>query len=311
MLQIVKTMRNVFGHRLRYGVMGFGTPLRYPGGKGRLSSYISKVISANGLIDGTYIEPYAGGAGMAINLLLDNVVSDIVLNDADRSVFAFWKCVTERTDELIDLIRSTEVTVDEWGVQREVQSRKESTDILELGFSTFFLNRTNRSGILTGGIIGGKNQSGKYHIDARFNKDDLIARIERIGELADHITVECKDGIAFIKGLDEKFDIDEALVYIDPPYYVKGSMLYLNHYSHEDHVSLSRTIMDLRLRWILSYDDAPEIKDIYKWAIPLEFEMYYSTYKTKRGRELFFTSKNLELPNMDVKPYRGDISHYC
>ena len=103
----------------------------------------------------------------------------------------------------------------------------------------------------------------------------------------------------------------EALVYIDPPYYVKGSMLYLNHYSHEDHVSLSRTIMDLRLRWILSYDDAPEIKDIYKWAIPLEFEMYYSTYETKRGRELFFTSKNLELPNMDVKPYRGDIVHYC
>ena len=172
-------------------IMSFGTPLRYPGGKGRLSSYMSKVISANGLIGGTYIEPYAGGAGMAINLLLDGVVSDIVLNDADRSVFAFWKCVTERTDELIDLIRLTEVTVDEWKIQREVQSRKESADILELGFSTFFLNRTNRSGILTGGMIGGKNQNGRYRIDARFNKDDLIARIERIGVFADHITVEC------------------------------------------------------------------------------------------------------------------------
>ena len=139
---------------------------------------------------------------------------------------------------------------------------------------------------------------------AKYEYQDDIECFSDVFALIERDLRQCKFDSAAMKTI-------EALVYIDPPYYVKGSMLYLNHYSHEDHVSLSRTIMDLRLRWILSYDDAPEIKDIYKWAIPLEFEMYYSTYETKRGRELFFTSKNLELPNMDVKPYRGDIVHYC
>lgn len=284
--------------------MGFGTPLRYPGGKGRLTSYMRKVISANGLNNGTYTEPYAGGAGMAINLLLDGTVSDIVLNDADRSIFAFWKCVVERTDELTDLIRSTEVSVDEWDLQHEVQSHKGDADLLELGFSTFFLNRTNRSGILAGGIIGGRDQKGKYHIDARFNKDDLISRIERIGMMADHITVECNDGVEFLKKLDRTCSPNETLVYIDPPYYNKGSSLYLNHYSHSNHVDLSKVIRDLDVKWILSYDNTPEIREIYDWAIPLEFDMYYSTCERRKGKELFYTSKGLIVPENRVDPCR-------
>ena len=286
--------------------MGFGTPLRYPGGKGRLTAYMSKVLLANGLNGGTYIEPYAGGAGMAINLLLNGTVSEIVLNDADRSIFAFWKSVTERTDELIEIIRSTNVSVDEWKLQREIQSRKENADILELGFSTFFLNRTNRSGILTGGIIGGKNQNGMYRIDARFNKEDLIARIDRIGRMADQITVECTDGILFIDKLKGRFSVDDSLIYIDPPYYNKASTLYLNHYTHDDHTSLSRIIRNLDFKWVLSYDDTEEIRTIYEWATPMEFKMFYSTNKKIEGKELFYTSNNLLMP-VDVKPYRGDF----
>ncbi len=286
--------------------MNFGTPLRYPGGKGRLTSYMSKVISANGLNGGTYVEPYAGGAGMAINLLLDSTVSEIVLNDADRSIFAFWKCATELTDELIELIRSTDVTVDEWDLQREVQLKKEGADILELGFSTFFLNRTNRSGILTGGIIGGRNQDGIYRIDARFNKSDLIHRIERIGELADNIVVECKDGMDLINDMDDRYDRDQTIVYIDPPYYNKASTLYMNHYSGEEHVGLSKAIRNLDFKWILSYDDTPEIREIYDWAVPLEFKMYYSTCEKRKGRELFYTSSDLIRPDESVNPFRGE-----
>jgi len=278
--------------------MRFKTPLRYPGGKGKLTGFFKEVLSANDLKDATYIEPFAGGAGLAINLLLDGNVSDIVINDADRSIFAFWKCVTEDTDELVEMIKSTDVNMSNWWYQHHIQKNKESSSILDLGFSTFFLNRTNRSGILSGGVVGGRDQSGKYKMDARYNKDGLIKRIQNISEHSDHITVLNYDAEDLLRDNLDDYDLSKTLIYIDPPYFCKGACLYLNHYKPEDHATLSETIRELKCKWILSYDDTPEIRRIYEGMNPLEFDMQYSSFESRIGKEVFYCSKNIDLPGM-------------
>mgnify|MGYP000855911746 CR=1 FL=1 len=273
----------------------FNTPLRYPGGKGKLTDYFKDIVTLNDLENGTYIEPYAGGAGIAINLLMGGNVSNIVINDADPAVYSFWKVATENTDELTEMIRNVELSLDEWDNQKRISKDRNSSRI-ERGFSTLYLNRTNRSGILAAGPIGGRTQSGTYTLGVRFNKNDLINRINEIGNKSDHIEVLCMDGSYFLSEYLANYDIDNTLVYIDPPYYDKGSLLYMNHYKEKDHVELAETIKGLDHKWILSYDNVQSIRDIYSWTVPLEFRMYYSAYSTKLGNELFFKSAYLKIP---------------
>lgn len=136
--------------------------------------YLKRLMEVYDLQGGTYIEPYAGGASVALSLLYEGYARHIKINDKDRSIFAFWHAVLNDTEELCRRIQDTPVTMETWQAQREVQRQKETADLLILGFSTFFLNRTNRSGILSGGVIGGKEQTGNYLMDARYNNHDLI-----------------------------------------------------------------------------------------------------------------------------------------
>jgi len=275
--------------------MRWRTPLRYPGGKGKLTYYFEGILSENN-IDGTYIEPFAGGAGVAMNLLLSEKVKDVVINDADISVYYFWKAVTEYPDDFIRKIRETEISIKEWENQHEVQTRKQTAGIFELGFSTFYLNRTNRSGIISGGVIGGKEQKGPYEIGARFNKEALISRIESISKKSDHITVSGFDANRFLKRKMQDYDIENTLVYIDPPYYDKGNLLYMNYYRDEDHKELSETIKGLKHKWILSYDNVKFISNLYPIKNCMEVKINYSSFEAREGRELFFHSQNMVMP---------------
>lgn len=279
--------------------MAYYSPLRYPGGKGRLSGYFKSLLPANGLDGGTYIEPFAGGAGIAVTLLVEGNVSKIVLNDADRSIYALWHSIKHCSDELIEAINSVDIDIDEWKKQREVQRNKENETIFDLGFSTLYMNRTNRSGILNGGVIGGLDQEGKYKIDARFNKKTLNTRIAALSELSDNIEVHCMDANEFLAEELNEYDIDATLVYIDPPYYEKGSTLYMNHFEHNDHVTLSERIRNLKHKWILSYDNTPEIREIYQDVEPLCFDLRYSSYESRIGREVFYCSNSMQLPNTE------------
>lgn len=147
------------------------SPLRYPGGKAAIWPLVSKIITDNALSKGHYLEPYAGGCGLALSLLYRGYVHEVHLNDLDRSISCFWDSVINRTNEFVDKILTTEVTVDQWHIQRKYHENKEAVDDFDLGFSSFFLNRTNRSGVISkAGIIGGLSQNGKYKIDCRFNK---------------------------------------------------------------------------------------------------------------------------------------------
>jgi DNA adenine methylase len=243
--------------------MNFNTPLRYPGGKGKLTEFIKLVFEENDLLDGHYAEAYAGGAGIAINLLMLEYASCIHLNDIDPSVYAFWHSVINSSDELCKKIRDVKLDMTEWRKQKAIQRAPEKYDLLELGFSTFFLNRTNRSGIINAGVIGGNAQTGEWKIDARFNKVDLCRRIEKIALYRSRIRLYNLDAVSMINGVLPSLP-QKSLIYLDPPYYDKADRLYKNFYKHDDHLAISKLVKKkIKIPWIVSYDNAPEIIEMY------------------------------------------------
>ena len=274
------------------------SPLRYPGGKAVLSDFLAASIEATQPTDCIYAEPYAGGAGAAINLLLAGKVERIMLNDADRSISSFWRAVLNQTDAFIDLVKRTPVNVEEWQRQRTIYVDRPRR-ILELGFATFFLNRCNRSGILpNGGVIGGIGQTGKWKIDARYNCTELIRRIERIAAHREKIEIFNLDAIDFLRSqILAASDRSRFFVYLDPPYYVNGSRLYLNHYQPDDHALLAQFLRRIRnVRWLLTYDDTPEIRKLYSWRPITDFCLRYSANSSKDGSEIMVASRRLKLP---------------
>jgi DNA adenine methylase len=277
---------------------GTNSPLRYPGGKAVLSEFLAATIAGNGIEDCAYVEPYAGGAGAAINLLLANKVASITLNDADRCVWSFWHSILYHTKAFIERIKTTPVTVQEWRRQRAIYLERPDR-ILELGFAAFFLNRCNRSGIMTnGGVIGGLDQTGEWKIDARYNQEGLIRRIERIAILREKIKVFNLDAIDFLRlEILPKRDRSHFFVYLDPPYYVKGSLLYLNHYKPKDHAVLAHFLRRIKnIDWLVTYDNTPEIRELYSWGNITNFDLHYSAAFSKKGNEIMISSADLHLP---------------
>jgi len=277
----------------------FVSPLRYPGGKLKVVDYVKLLMEENDLCGGTYIEPYAGGASVALSLLLGRFASRIKINDIDSSIYAFWHSVLYETDAFCRLIADTPVNMDTWNVQREVQKRKKDEDLLSLGFSTFFLNRTNRSGILNGGVIGGKEQTGNYPIDARYNKKDLIARIELIAGYADLIELTCMDAVALIRRY-KRTPAAKTFCYLDPPYYVKGQDLYLNYYRDLDHQDIAEAIKKFKGQWIISYDAVDFISELYKDYRQKEYYLNYSVGNPSKGKEIMVYSNGLIIPEAEI-----------
>ena len=277
------------------------SPLRYPGGKNKLSAFIAQICIEND-INGHYVEPYSGGASVALFLLLEGFVEKITINDKDRSIYAFWHSVLNKTEQLCELIENTEITISEWRKQKNIQSRKQNADLLELGFSTFFLNRTNRSGIIKGGMIGGVNQSGDYLIDCRFNKSDLIDRIRKIASRKKDIRLYKKDALKLIEKIQKESENSNIIFYVDPPYYYKASSLYMNHYKDENHRLVSEKIKSIKnIRWIVSYDNVPEIKELYSNCDKKEYSFKHTAHSTRIGKEILFFSSGLLKTNLENK----------
>lgn len=275
--------------------MVFPSPLRYPGGKKKLAKFVIDSIIENDIQDGTYIEPFAGGASVALHLLFLEYVKKIIINDVDRSIYAFWYSVLYETERLCNLIEDTPVTIEEWHRQKIVQTQKENMDYLTLGFSTFFLNRTNRSGIIKGGVIGGKDQAGQWKMDVRFNKSDLISRIRKIALYQSRIQIHNEDAIDFVNMIRPVLD-QHTLIYFDPPYYNQGAALYANHYSHEDHVELSRYIKNLDCKWILTYDYTPNIIEMYRNTEKRLLTLNYTASKKTKGNEMLAFCDDFNIP---------------
>lgn len=273
------------------------TPLRYPGGKARFAPFVARVMDINGVAGGHYLEPYAGGAGVALDLLFDGVASHIHINDADPAVYDFWIATTQYPERLVRKIHDVPVTMEQWHYWRSVLRGEIEADQFSRGFATLFMNRTNRSGILKGGVIGGKAQSGNYKLDARMKKDVLATRIERIAQHADKIAVYNEDALALLKRANI-FLPAKSMIYLDPPYYVKGQGLYRNFYSHKDHEQIAAFLQSPKFRrmWLVSYDDVAEIRAMYARATAIGYDLEYTAQTRYRGAEVMFCRPHMKIP---------------
>lgn len=274
------------------------SPLRYPGGKNKLSAFIAKICIENN-INGHYVEPYSGGASVALFLLIEGFVEKITINDRDRSIYAFWHSVINKTNKLCEMIENAELTISEWKRQKEIQANKKTVDLLTLGFSTFYLNRTNRSGIINGGVIGGIEQNGNYLMNCRFNKIELIQRIRLIANYKKNIRLYRKDAIKLIDKIQQEANNENVIFYFDPPYYLKASTLYMNHYEEKNHKVVSEKIKAIKnIKWIVSYDNVSEIQELYADCNKKEFSFKHTAYESRIGKEVIFFSDNLKQPKI-------------
>lgn len=282
------------------------SPLRYPGGKGKLAPFMGLMINKMNIKNGTYIEPFAGGAGVALMLLMEGYVDDIVINDYDKAIYSVWRAIISESENLVDRILDTPINIDEWKKQKEIYVEQNKKYSLDLAFATFFLNRTNRSGILKGGPIGGFEQTGNYGIDARYNAEKLVERIRAVAKYKKHIKVYNKEIVSFIESVLPNYG-QNSMTYFDPPYFNKGPELYKNFFDKEDHAKIAQLILNgVPGNWIITYDDTPEIIELYKQQCIRRYDLNYSAANTGKSSEVIvfndnkFCPTNQELLNQKI-----------
>lgn len=274
------------------------SPLRYPGGKSKLADFIGLTIQNLNMPNCTYIEPFVGGAGVALSLLLNGIVERVVINDLDKAIYSFWRAIKQEPFKLIEKIENTPITMDEWYKQKQIYSSS-TTYSLDLAFATLFLNRTNRSGILTAGPIGGYAQAGEWKLDVRFNKASLIKKIEMLASQKGNITIYNKDIISLINNYIPQFGTN-TFIYFDPPYYNKGQKLYKNFLTPCDHQKIHDAIVqNVHVPWIITYDDVPEICNLYAPYMTREFDLIYSAANKGKASELMIFSDDFLCPTQE------------
>ena len=272
------------------------SPLRYPGGKTKFYPYVRKLISDNNLLGKTYMEPFAGGAGLALKLLFNDDVERIVINDLDPAIYSFWYSVLNQAENFCKLIANVALTPDEWKRQHEIYMRQDTTCPLELGFATFFLNRTNVSGVVKGGIIGGKDQSGEYKLDARFNRNNLTKKVLKIFERRQQIVLLNQDAKLLLQP-SELRRFYKVFINLDPPYVKKGAQLYQNAFCEADHKELYKLVSSCKRKWIVTYDVCPLVDELYSSYRSSYLDVTYTVQSSKKAKEYIFFSDNLVLPD--------------
>ena len=272
------------------------SPLRYPGGKVKLYGYVKRILEENNLIGQTYIEPFAGGAGLALKLLLNNDVQRIVINDLDRAIYSFWYSVLHETDNICKFVNDIDLNIVEWNHQKQIYLNQEQYDNLTLGKATFYLNRTNRSGVISGGVIGGQYQEGNYLMNARFNRKELIKRIEEIAKNSNKIHLYNLDVLEFIKPTILK-KYRKTFINFDPPYVEKGGQLYKNFFKEDDHKALRNAIKQCNRKWMVTYDVCDLTTSLYNQFRHSYIDINYSVNKSRKAKELIVFSDNLLLPS--------------
>lgn len=278
------------------------TILRYPGGKSQLSRFVNHLININNIQDPIYCEPFSGGAGVSIELLLSDQVKSIILNDYDPAIYSIWHAVLYESTRLINDIQTVSITLDEWNNQKTIYETCNTSQkySYELGFATLFLNRTNRAGIITGGPIGGYTQTSTYKIDCRFNRDDISKKIENIAAAKDRITLYMYDAITLINRVLQKHSPDNLFIFFDPPYYKQGKRLYKNAFTHDDHVELYQAIRSMdNYHWITTYDYCKEIYSIYKNLPAHTYKLRYSAQTMRNEQEYLYASPITKLESFD------------
>lgn len=249
----------------------FRSPLRYPGGKTCIYKFMTSLLEENDMVGTNYAEPYAGGAGLALRLLMDEYVNEIFINDLDPSIYAFWYGVLNNPDEMCQWVSDVEISIRQWEECKTIQRDYKTSDMMDLAKSTFFLNRTNVSGVISGGPIGGLAQKGNYKMDVRFNRSELIKRIQDISNFSHRIHLTNQEGKDFLDTIENRQE--DVFIYLDPPYYKKGSCLYMNAFKDDDHETLAERVRQLRCKWMVSYDSHDFILNLYNQERKIRYQL--------------------------------------
>ena len=261
-----------------------------------MTDLLAQIRKLNGLKNHAVAEPFAGGAGASLSLLYLEETKKIFINDADPAIYDFWWSLVNKPERFLDYLSNAKVTIEEWHLQRDIYKNPSRVSRVRRGFATFFLNRCNRSGIIVkAGPIGGRNQNGKWKLDARFNKENLKRRCGKVSEYRDRINVSCHDGIEFF----DKVDSDTTMFFIDPPYFEKGPTLYLDCLEEGYHQALADCLKAMEDKaWVLTYDDCPEIRAMYKeWAYVRPYSLPYTANSRRYGKEVLIVPKWIKLPD--------------
>ena len=276
--------------------------LRYPGGKTQLAKFVNNLITINKIKKPIYCEPFSGGSGVSMELLLTNKVKSIILNDYDPAIYSIWNAVLQEPGRLIAEIENCQITMDNWYIQKEIYTRYNNIREynFDLAFATLFLNRTNRGGIITGGPIGGYNQNSKYQLDCRFNRKDIINKIRKISDQHHRIQLYMMDAEELVRNVLLKLNPEQLFTFFDPPYYHQGQALYKSAFDHNNHVSLSHSISTMHnYKWITTYDECNEIREIYN-EYPLHtYQLRYSVRTVRFANEYIFSSPVTKLESFD------------
>ncbi|MHB1682965.1 MAG: DNA adenine methylase [Bacilli bacterium] len=277
-------------------------PLRYPGSKSKFADYVAAVIEANLLSGCTIYEPYAGSASISFEMLIRGFAGKAILIERDPLIYAFWKCVFERTDEIIERIQHVEVTLDTWCnfQQYRVSERVNDDSLIEFGLAGLFFNRTNYSGILGSGPIGGMSQSSEYKIDCRFNKNRVIDQIRSIAELRSLVEVVFDDALLYLRRNASALARGFSFVYADPPYYTQGKKLYRYWYDESQHAQLAELLLKSRYPWLVSYDPHPVIKNLYSESRIQSIYTDYTVRISKRSEELLISNQIIPPPETNI-----------
>lgn len=268
------------------------SPFRYPGGKAFLYKYLIGRLELVEEGDRHYVEPFCGGAGAAVILLKTGVVQHLHLNDADPRVYAAWQAMLHETDRFVEAIHNTVVDLPTWYSARQTISNPREYSF-ELGFATFLLNRTSRSGIISGaGPIGGYDQNGNWKIDARFSRQALADRVTWLGSRRDGISLTQEDALTFLSRSSARLPLRQTLFFVDPPYVMAGGRLYLNAMNEGKHIALSDMLQDGTLpHWVLTYDDHPLIRTLYAKQHIEDLSVTYSLQSKRKEREVLITNQ--------------------
>lgn len=229
-------------------------------------------------------------------------MKSVIINDYDIAIYSIWYAILNDTERFINDIINAKINIQEWEIQKNIynKSLEEKIYSYDLAFATYFLNRTNRSGIITGGPIGGKNQNGKYKFDCRSNKSDLIRKIVRISDYKNKIQLYNMEANDFIDKIILRHNPNEIFTFFDPPYYEQGKNLYTNFFKYEDHLNLQEKINNLSdYYWILTYDNKDEILSIYEDYSKYLYSINYSASNVRKAKEILIPSIKVKLDSLD------------
>ena len=275
--------------------MKLTNPLRYPGSKASFASSVGAFVTACGYTGFEIVEPFAGSASVSIDLVSSGVCSKAILIERDPLLYAFWSAVFFDTRRLCNRINKLSIDLGTWHDLRPLLAinSPDEYELIDLAVAGLFFNRTNFSGVLHAGPIGGQQQKSVYKVNCRFNKDDLIARIRAIAKLQNRVEVIFSDALGFLETQKEAVN-QNRFYYVDPPYFVQGEKLYRYSFELSQHKQLAKVLSELKAPWLLSYDRHPVIEMLYERYASSGFKFKYSSKIRKVEREFLVT--NIKLP---------------